>query len=291
MTHSAIKLKKKAGRVILYFLSFLIAVYVLAPYLWMVITSISTKGDLSQMPMKWFPSRPTLQNYVNIFLGTSNVTSDAAAEFIYGLKNSAIVSLCVTAITLLIGIPASYAFARLNFRGRKNGLVVIILTQMVPPIALIIPLYIIMLRFHLMDNLLSLILVYLSLILPFVIWIMEGYFASIPGELEDAAKIDGCTRWGAFIRIVLPIASSGLAVTIIFAFIIAWNEFFYALNFTTTLASKTLPVIITEFSDKHGQDYILTSTGGVIASLPPVLLALFTQKLIIKGLTAGAVKG
>lgn len=291
MTYSSVRVKKKVGRVVLYILAILIGIYVMAPYLWMFITSISTKGDLSQMPMRWFPKKPTLKNYLNIFLGSSNVTSDAAAEFVYGLRNSAIVSICVTAITLVIGTPASYAFAKLHFRGRKSSLLMIIVTQMVPPIALIIPLYVIMLKLHLMDHLLSLILVYLSLILPFVIWIMEGYFASIPDELEDAAKIDGCTRWGAFIKIVLPIASSGLAVTIIFAFIIAWNEFFYALNFTTTLAAKTLPVIITEFSDKHGQDYILTSTGGVIASLPPVLLTLFTQKLIIKGLTAGAVKG
>jgi multiple sugar transport system permease protein len=284
-------IKKIVGRVILYLLALVIAIYVLAPYVWMVITSISTKNDLSQIPIKWFPTHPTLQNYVNILMGKSNVTSDAAAEFIYGLKNSAIVASAVTLITLLIGTPASYAFAKLNFIGKNKGLVAIIVTQMIPPIAILLPLYMIMLKLHLMDNLLSLIIIYLSFILPFVIWIMEGYFAGIPDELEEAARIDGCTKFGALIKIILPIASSGLAVTVIFAFIISWNEFFYALNFTSTLAAKTLPVIITEFSDKHGQDYILTSTGGVIASLPPVILAMLTQKLIIKGLTAGAVKG
>jgi multiple sugar transport system permease protein len=291
MINKNIKIKKRVGRVTLYFMALIIAIYVLAPYIWMLITSISTKNDLSQIPLRWFPEHPTLQNYTNIFMGKSNVTSDASAEFIYGLKNSGIVALSVTLITLLIGTPASYAFAKLNFRGKNKGLIMIILTQMVPPIAILLPLYIIMLKLHLMDNLWSLIMIYLSFILPFVIWIMQGYFAGIPNELEEAARMDGCSKFGAFIRIILPIASSGLAVTIIFAFIISWNEFFYALNFTSTLASKTLPVIITEFSDKHGHDVVLTITGGVVASLPPVILALLTQKLIIKGLTAGAVKG
>jgi multiple sugar transport system permease protein len=291
LVYSKIKIKKAAGRVILYLLAIVIAIYVLAPYLWMIITSISTKNDLLSMPQRWFPQHPTLQNYISILEGTNNTTSDAAAEFIYGLKNSGIVAFSVTLITLFIGIPASYAFARLNFRGKNAGLLTIILTQMIPPIAIIIPLYMIVLKLNFYDNLVSLILVYLSFILPFVIWIMRGYFASIPNELEEAAKIDGCSQMGAFFRIVLPIASAGLAVTIIFAFIISWNEFFYAFNFTSTLASKTLPVVITEFSDKHGENYMMTCTGGVLASLPPVVLALFTQKLIINGLTAGAVKG
>jgi multiple sugar transport system permease protein len=257
----------------------------------MIITSISTNNDLLHLPQRWFPQHPTLQNYIGILSGTNNVSSDAAAEFIYGLKNSAIVALTVTAITLLIGVPASYSFAKLKFRGKNTGLLMIVLTQMIPPIAIIIPLYVIVLKLHLYDNLSTLILVYLSFILPFVVWIMRGYFASIPDELEEAARIDGCTKTGALLRVVLPIASAGLAVTVIFAFIIAWNEFFYAFNFTSTMASKTLPVVITEFSDKYGDDYIMTCTGGVIASLPPVLLALFTQKLIINGLTSGAVKG
>jgi len=285
------KTKKKLNRAALYLCAALILLFILLPYFWMIITSISNKGDLTQNPMRWFPEHPTFANYMNIFQGKTNMTSSAAAEFLEGMRNSAIVAVSTTLITLLIGTPASYAFARLKFRGRKQSLLMILLTQMVPTIALIIPLYIIMLKLNLMNHVLSLIFVYLSLVLPFVIWIMEGYFAGIPSELEDAAKIDGCSRWGAFIHVILPIASSGLAVTIIFAFIISWNEFFYALNFTTTMASKTLPVVITEFSNKHGQDYILTCTGGVLASLPPVLLALCTQKLIISGLTSGAVKG
>ena len=120
---------------------------------------------------------------------------------------------------------------------------------------------------------------------------MKGYMDGIPTELEKSALIDGCTRLASFFRIVLPLARTGLAATTIFAFIISWNEFFYALNFTSTMRSKTLPVLITEFSSKYGTDYVLTATSGVIASLPPVLLALIFQKYIIAGLTSGAVKG
>lgn len=291
MGHRKGRLMKKINRVIIYLLAFSILVYVLAPYLWLVISSISTKADLLEIPLRWFPKHPTLNNFATILLGKSDSTSDASSQFKYALINSAIITMSVTAIAMTIGLFAAYAFSRLRFKGRKPTFLVILFTQMIPPIAVIIPLYMIMLRFKLLDHKLTLIIVYLSLILPFVIWIMKGYIDAIPVDLEESARIDGCSRMGSFIRIILPISSSGLAATTIFAFIIAWNEFFYALNFTSTTASKTLPVVITEFSSKFGSDYVMSSTGGVIASLPPVLMALVFQKYIIAGLTAGAVKG
>ena len=126
--------------------------------------------------------------------------------------------------------------------------------------------------------------------LPYLIWILKSYLDGIPVELEEAAMIDGCGRVGAFFRVVLPVASTGLAATLIFAFIISWNEFFYALNFTATTASKTLPVLLTEFSSKYGSNFILASTAGVLASLPPVLVSLIFQRYIITGLSSGALK-
>ena len=284
-------LLKKLNQGIVYFLAIVIVLYVLTPYLWLVISSISSKADLLEIPLRWFPKHPTLENYANILFGTSNSTTDAASQFKYALLNSAIVTLTVTFTGMIVGLLSAYAFSRLRFRGRKTSFVVILFTQMIPPIAIIIPMYMIMLKFDLLDKKISLILVYLSLVLPFIVWIMKGYLDGIPVELEEAARIDGCSRLRSFVKIILPISSSGLAATTIFAFIIAWNEFFYALNFTSTAASKTLPVVITEFSSKHGADYIMSSTGGVIASLPPVLLALIFQKYIISGMTAGAVKG
>lgn len=282
---------KNIKRYTVYVLAVLIVLYVLVPYAWLVISSISTKAELLNVPLKCIPSHPTLNNYINIFMGKSNSTSDAASQFKYALMNSAIISISVTAVAIVIGVLAAYAFARFTFRGRKPTFLIVLFTQMIPPIAIIIPLYMIMLKLKLMDNKISLIMIYLSLVLPFVIWIMKGYLASIPVELEEAARIDGCSRIKCFLKIILPLSSSGLASTTIFAFIIAWNEFFYAMNFTTTLNAKTLPVVITEFSSKFGADYIMTCTVGVIASLPPVLLALIFQKYIIAGLTAGSVKG
>lgn len=276
---------------IIYILAIIIVLYVLLPYAWLIISSLSTKAELMTVPLRWIPKHLTLESYKNLFMGTSNSTSDAASQFKYALLNSTMISVAVTTIAIIIGILSAYGFARFRFKGQKPAFLIVLATQMVPPIAIIIPLYMIMLKLKLMDNIISLIVIYLSFILPFVIWIMKGYLASIPVELEESARIDGCSRMRSFFKIILPLSSAGLASTTIFAFIIAWNEFFYAMNFTTTLKAKTLPVVITEFSSKFGADYIMVSTVGVIASIPPVLLALAFQKYIIAGLTAGAIKG
>ena len=285
------KQKRILGRIVLYILVLLITVVVLAPFAWMFICSISTKADLIAKPYRWLPAHPTLQSYRDMFFGTGSTTTDAANQFMAAFRNSLLIALICTAVSLVIGLLASFAFSRFRFHGRTIALNTVLFMQMVPPIALLIPMYMIMLNLKLMDHKIALIIIYLSFTLPFVIWIMKGYLDGISVEMEEAALIDGCGRLQAFFRIVLPISASGLASTMIFAFIIAWNEFFYALNFTSTLASKTLPVLITEFSSKFGNDFILTSTAGVLASLPPVVIALIFQKYIISGLSSGAVKG
>ena len=285
------KTKKVIGRIILYLLVLLIVFIVLAPFAWMFLCSISAKADLISKPYHWWPAHPTLQNYKDRIFGTGSTTTDAANQFLAAFRNSLIIALCCTAVSLLIGLLASFAFSRFRFMGRTLALNTVLFMQMIPPIALIIPMYMIMLRLHLMDNRWALIIIYLSFTLPFVTWIVKSYIDGISTDLEEAAMIDGCGRLQAFFKVVLPVSASGLAATTIFAFIISWNEFFYALNFTSTLRSKTLPVLITEFSSKFGNDFILTSTAGVLASLPPVLIALIFQKYIISGLSSGAVKG
>lgn len=284
-------MKRRIKRVILYILVFIIVVVVAAPFLWMVISSISTKSDLLHRPMRWFPEKPTLDNYGAMLLGTSNRTTDAAAQFIAALKNSCIVTFSVTAIALLVGLIAAYAFSRFRFRGRNFLLNATLFTQMIPAVAIIIPMYTIMVNLKLLDTKLSLIITYMAFVLPYLIWLLKGYIDGIPTELDEAALIDGCSRLQSFFRVVLPVAGTGLAATVIFAFILSWNEFFYAVNFTSTTASKTLPVLITEFSSKFGSNYILTCTAGVLTSLPPVLVALIFQRYIISGLSSGAVKG
>ncbi len=286
-----ISTKKRVGRIVLYVLVVVIVIWTVAPFAWLIIASISTKKDLITLPLRWFPQQPTLENYKAMLFGTSGNTTNAASQFMHALTNSLIVACVVTVISLIIGLLASYAYSRFRFRGKSTLMNVTMFTRMLPAVALIIPLYIILIRMDLLDTLTGIIITYLSFVMPYIVWIMKGYIDGIPMELEESAMIDGCSRLKAFVRIILPVAATGLAATVIFAFILSWNEFFYAVNLTQTLDSKTLPVLLTEFSSKFGPNFVLTSTAGVIASLPPVLIALIFQKYIISGLSSGAVKG
>src|SRR5215211_3737916 len=164
-------------------------------------------------------------------------------------------------------------------------------TYMLPPIAILISLYLTLVQLRLLDSKLGLVLVYCSFITPFVLWIMSGYFRSIPRDLEDAARIDGCSRMGALFRVVLPLARPGLLATALFGFLLAWDEFLYALIFTSSLNSKTIPVAIAEFTGRHAVDFGLIAAGGVLAALPPLLLTMFFQRYLLDGLSSGAVKG
>ncbi len=284
------KTKRKFNQLLLWIAVAVILIAVLAPFLWLFISSISHKVDITSVPLRFFPKNPTFENYLKIFLGGRGVT-DAASQFGQCTINSLIVSFFVTLISMVAGSLAAYGLTRLDFRGKKFMGNLIILPQILPPIALIIPLFLIINGLGLVDTRLSLILTYISFVLPLVIRLMMGHFASIPLSIEEAARIDGCTRVGALVRIVLPLSAPGIAATSIFAFIIAWNEFFFALIFASTQSSKTLSVLVEEFSSKFGSDFISMSAAGVLASLPPVILALVFQKFIIQGLTAGSVKG
>jgi len=278
-----------AYKILIYILVIIIFIFIVAPFSWLIISSISPKAELLSVPPHWIPHTPTLKSYKTIFFGGPRTTR-TARYFKNSLINSIIVAGSVTILCLAIGSMASYAFTRLKFRGRKSLLLLILTTQMIPAVAIIIPLYIVMMNLRLLDTHLGLFITYSSFILPLMIWIMMGYFQAIPTDIEDAARIDGCSRMGALVKVVLPLAAPGLAASGIFAFIIAWNEFFLAL-ILTSINAKTLPVLVSEFSTKFGADYVMMSTGGVLASIPPVVLALTFQKFIIKGLTGGAVKG
>lgn len=278
-----------AYQVLIYTLVVLIFLFTIVPFCWLIISSISIKTELLSVPPHWIPKNPTLRSYKEILFGGTRTTR-AARYFKQAVGNSIIVAGSATVLCLVIGSIASYSFTRLRFRGRHSLLLMILATQMIPAVAIIIPIYVVMMTLRLLDTHLGLFITYSSFVLPLVIWIMMGYFQTIPIDIEDAARIDGCSRLGTLVRIVLPLAAPGLAATGIFAFIVAWNEFFLALILTQA-AAKTLPVLVSEFSTKFGADYVMMSTGGVLASLPPVILALTFQKYIVKGLTGGAIKG
>lgn len=280
--------KKRFSRILLYVAVLLIIVWTLAPYVWLVISSFSYKIDLISVPLKWIPTRLTFDNFKALFFSQGAETVNATL-FLRSLKNSTIISISTMLICLPLGVLAAYSATRLKFKGNKSVILISMITQLIPPIVLVIPLYVILRKFQLLDTRIGLILVDISIGLPLVIWMMRGYLSSIPRELEDAARIDGCTYLGALVRVILPLAGPGLASVMIFAFIASWNEYLYSYIFTNVQA-KTLPVLIGEFSTKLGLEYLKIAAAGVLASLPPVGLALVFQKFIIKGLTSGAVK-
>lgn len=271
-------------------LMLLVLFFIYAPLIWLVTSSISTRAELLSVPPRFFPSEPTLKNYSDILLPGSGV-SEVARTFKITLGNSLLVSLSTTLICLLIASLAAYALARLRLRYKDQFVIGVLSVRMIPEISLVIPLFITAARLHWLDKPIVLIVTYLSFALPFAIWMLTTFFETIPVELEDAALIDGSSRLNTLFRIILPLASPGIVSTALFIFLLAWDEFFFALIFTSTVAAKTVPVAIAEFTGRYAVDITAMMAGGVLAALPPVILALIFQRYIVSGLSAGAVKG
>ncbi len=280
-------IKSKRFMFVQYASALLVTFGTLAPFLWLIISSIFYQRDLITVPFNLFPKEITFQRYLDIFFNPQN---DTANTFKFAMGNSLIVAGLVTVIGLVAGTMASYAFARLRFMFRDKIMYLILFTFMMPPVVIVMPLYVILNQFHLLDSKLTLVLLYLSMAIPFIVWVMQSYFRSIAKSFEDAAAIDGCNRFQTFWHVFVPIARPGIIATAILAFLVAWDEFFFSLIFTSTLSAKTMPVAIAEFSGKNSIDYGMIATGGVIASLPPVLITLIFQKYIVMGMTGGGVK-
>jgi len=266
----------------------LILIYM--PVAWLLISSVSTRAELLSTPIHWIPQAPTLKNYIDI-ISPSQGVSEVARTFRITLGNSLIVASSVTLVALMLGSAAAYALVRLRMPLRQGLLVGILGTRMIPEISLVIPMYLFATRFGLFNTPLILVITYLSFALPFAIWLMAAFFGTVPVELEDAARIDGCNRFETLWRVILPISSPGLVSTGLFVFLSAWDEFFFALILTSTVSAKTVPVAIAEFTGRYVVDVGGMMTGGVLAAIPPVLLSLLFQRYIVSGLTAGAVKG
>jgi len=267
-----------------------VVLFIYLPVAWLLISSISTRSELLSTPIHWIPQQPTFQNYLNIFAPGQD-TSEVAKTFRITLWNSLLVASSVTFIALTLGSLASYALVRLRFPFRQTMLIGILGTRMIPEISLVIPLYLFATRFGLFNSPIILIITYLSFALPFAIWLMAAFFNTIPVELEDAARIDGCNRIETLFRIIMPISAPGLVSTGLFVFLTAWDEFFFAVILTSTVSAKTVPVAIAEFTGRYVVDVGGMMTGGVLAAIPPVILSLIFQRYIVSGLTAGAVKG
>jgi len=266
-------------------------VYTLVPMIWLFLSTIQTEASLLTLPPSIIPSDVTLGNYVDIFKPAAFGQNSGESTFLLALRNSIIVCIGTTVVAMVFGTMAAYAFARFNIPQKRTLLLIVLGSQLLPAVSLIIPLFRMFKTAQLLDTVLTLILAYSTFSLPFVVWIMAGYFQSVPRELEEAARIDGASRFQAFLRVALPLAVPGLSATAVFTLLNAWDEFFFALIFTSTYASKTLPVALAEFIGRHSVNWGLLVTGGFIASLPPILLSLVFYRYIVSGLSAGGLKG
>jgi len=278
--------QKLSTSILLHSAALVVAIALLAPFLWMILASLHTQAALVQLPLRFWPDQFFFDRYVAMFTSSGS----SYVEFRAALRNSLIVAAAVVFVSMVVGILGAYAFARMRFKGRSVILMTFLFTYMLPQIALLIPLYLILSKIGLLDNLWGLIIVDCSLVVPFVLWILSNYFLTIPQELEESAWIDGASRMQGLFRIVLPSAGPGIFAAAMFAFLLAWDEFMYALIFTSSNVSKTIPVAIAEFSAQHSTDFGLVAAGGVIAALPPVILAIIFQRYVVSGLVSGAVK-
>ena len=263
-------------------LAIIIAVWVfyLFPIFWMITSSLKTRPDLFSMPPKWFFS-PTLQYYLNSFQNE---------EFTRAVRNSLFITAITVICSLSVGSLAAYAFARFKFRFSTGLGFSLIIARMVPPIVFVVPLFLMLDRLHLRNTYGGLVLIFTTFNLPFTVWMLRSFYEDVPIELEEAAWIDGASRLEAFVRIIIPLTAPGMAATAVFAALLAWNEFLFALLMGGP-NTTTLPVYLSGFMGEHGVDW-----GGIMATatvtvMPPVIFAMLVQRNLIKGLTLGAVKG
>ena len=264
----------------------LITIFAMAPMVWMFLTSIKGQFAALQYPPQWIPTEPTLEHYVRLL----SPAEETGREFLrYGL-NSLWVSTATTVIGVVIAVPAAYAFSRFRFPGRKLLFYSVLVRNMFPAVVFLIPLFIMMRWLRLVNTSWSLILTYLTFGLPLSIWLLKGFYDNIPIQLEQAARIDGASRFQAFIRVVMPLSTPGIIATAIYSFILAWNEYVYALTFLNDKSKLTLPVGLERFFSEYTTNWPGLMAAAFVMSVPVVILFLILQKYFVRALTEGAVK-
>ncbi|CAM5320071.1 Carbohydrate ABC transporter permease OS=Streptomyces alboniger OX=132473 GN=CP975_23850 PE=3 SV=1 [Streptomyces alboniger] len=273
-----VRRKSKAGWNLLGLLVFVTAGF---PVYWMLNTAFKPAKDAIDPDPSLLPTGLTLSNFSRAL---------DIADFWGPVGRSLIVSLAVVVIGMVVGMLAALAISRFAFRGRKIVIVGILAVQMVPLVAMIIPVFLLLNDLDQYDKLSGLIITYLTFILPFTVWTLRGFIVNIPRELEEAAMVDGCSRTGAFVRIVLPLLAPGMVATSVYGFVLSWNEYIYALMLLSQ-KNQTATVWLGNFTTKHGTEYAPMMAGSTMMAVPIVVLFLLVQRKMAAGLTAGAVKG
>lgn len=270
------------GRIFLALMLFFTAM----PMVWMLLTSIKSGFAAMQIPPQWWPNEPTLASYQKLLDPTNSVGQD----FLRFFWNSLTVSTMTTILAVVVAVPAAYAFSRFDFPGRKVLFFAVLLRNMFPAVIFLVPLFILMRLLGLVNTHGSLVLTYLTFGLPLAIWLLKGFYDNIPYQLEQAARIDGATRFQAFVLIVMPLSAPGIIATAIYSFIGAWNEYIFAYTFLNKNEQLTLPVGIQRFFSENTTDFPGLMAASFMMSLPVVVLFLMLQRYFVRALTEGAVK-
>jgi multiple sugar transport system permease protein len=277
--------------------STLVLVYILAPIYWIVNSSFQREAALEDKPPHFFPvpSAFSLSHYKYIFTGELSPDSTVMIQSQYtmdgvlmfpGILNSLIISICVTAINILIGFPAGHIFARYRFLGDRKLFLTLMATRLLPSISLVIPIFILLKATGLYDTKASLILIYSAITIPFTTWIMRAYFANIPVEFEEAARLDGCGYIRSIVKVVIPIARPGIIAAAIFAFMTSYEEFVFATILTHSMASKTQSVILASVAGGMNVSHGMVAAAATLSFIPPILIAIIFRKQVLDGLTA-----
>jgi len=272
---------KRLDLLLVYLVVVPVLLIILFPFLIMIFTSLKVSNEIFVSPPTWFPKKPILKNYIDIwhYVKLANY-----------FKNSGIYAIGTTVLTILIALPASYATARIRFRGRMFFLFLILVTQMFSPIVVIISLYKMMAFYHSLNTYRGIIVTYSAFNQAFSIWLLTGYFSSIPKDIEEAAMIDGCSRFTTVVRILIPLAKPGIVATVVFVFIWAWNEFLLVLTFISTNRLWSLTLGIYGFIGKYKVLWNYLMAVSFLTTIPVIILFLLIERHLVSGLTAGAIK-
>ncbi|MFI5408629.1 carbohydrate ABC transporter permease [Kaistia sp. UC242_56] len=271
----------KTSRAGLMLLQFGLCVVILLPFFWMVSVSLKPASEPFAIPARLWPQNPTLENYVTAF----------RPEFRTYFFNSVVVSLSTVVITVTLALFAAYSFTRTQMRAISVLMLLVIVAQMFPASAIIIPIYKMMKAANLLNTYASLILAYVTVTLPVAIWMLRGFLSRLPVALEEAAAIDGAGPFKIFFLIILPLCKPGIVATAVFVLIVTWQEFLFALSFTSTKDMRTLPVGMNDFIGQYGIRYGELMASSVLISMPVIAIFFLLQRQFVAGLTAGAVKG
>ncbi|MBK1624051.1 MULTISPECIES: carbohydrate ABC transporter permease [Afifella] len=276
-----------ALRVVLHALAILVAVIILAPILWLLLVSVSTTTHLTTLPFEWIPEKLNFDNYAKL---TTLEPNSRGEMFLYAMRNTALVAFGATAIALCAAVPAAWSFSR-SKGGQSNLLYVVVATYMLPPVALIVPLFAFLNGLGLLNTKTGLMLVDCSIVLPFTTWLLKSNFDNISHEIEEAAFVDGASMLTVLRSVTLPMAKPALATVVLFSILLVWDEFFYAFILTNDDRSQTLTVAIANLASGRVSDYGLLATAGILTALPPLIIGILLQRALVSGLAQGGVKG